>query len=137
MTAKTTKRKRPGTGAKRPSSLGPSAARAYSQKQTGTIGASPHNALNHARRTRCPNARGSYIWSLSTDRAAELPCRRWDCPYCQLRKQAAARRVIQVGIETAWAHDERVRFMTLTDSSAETMTVAGLCMTHGTGYARA
>ncbi len=126
MTATASKRKRPGTGAKRPSSLGPSGARTLSQKQTGSIECSPHNALNHARRTRCPNARGSYIWSLSTDRAAELPCRRWDCPYCQLRKQAAARRVIGEGLRTAWANGERVRFMTLTDGSAGTMTVAGL-----------
>lgn len=126
MTAASIKRKTRATGAKRPSSLGASAASTYSQKQTGTIGASPHNALNRARRTRCPNSRGYYIWSLSTDQAAELPCRRWDCSYCQQRKRAAAQRVIRVGLETAWGRGERVRFMTLTDDSAGELTVAGL-----------
>lgn len=123
MSATTTKSKREATGAQRPSSLGASAASTYSQKQTESLGSSPHNAINHARRTRCPNSRGSYIWSLSTDRAAELPCRRWDCPYCQQRKKAAACRVIRTGIETAWVAGERVRFMTLTDDSAGTKTV--------------
>lgn len=77
-----------------------------------------------ARRTQCPNARGSYIWSLSTDRASEIACGRWDCSWCQWRKRAAACLILQWGLETAWARGERVRFLTLTDGSRGKMTVA-------------
>lgn len=115
-----------GTGAQRPSSLGPSAARTYSQKQTLGFSRSPYNAINHARRTRCPNFGGSYIWSLSTDRAAQLACGRWDCGWCQRRKRAAARMVIDRGIQMAWTRGERLRFMTLTDGRSGAMTVADL-----------
>lgn len=123
----TTQRQARATGAQRPSSLGPSAARTNSQTQRRGRGASsPHNALQRARRTQCPNARGSYIWSLSSDRASEIACGRWDCSWCQWRKRAAACLVIRIGLETAWARGERVRFMTLTDGSNGDMTVADL-----------
>jgi hypothetical protein len=112
-------------GAQRPPSLGPSAARTISQTQRrGAPSRSPHNALLRARRTQCPNARGSYIWSLSTDRASEIVCGRWDCSWCQWRKRAAACLVLQWGLQTAWALGERVRFLTLTDGSKGAMNVA-------------
>jgi hypothetical protein len=115
----------PVAGAQRSPSLGPSAARTNSQKQRrSSASRSPHNALRRARRTQCPNARGSYIWSLSTDRASEIACGRWDCSWCQWRKRAAACVILQVGLEVAWARRERVRFLTLTDGSKGKMTVA-------------
>lgn len=64
------------------------------------------------------------MWSLSTDRASEIACGRWDCSWCQWRKRAAACVVLQVGLEVAWARGERVRFLTLTDGSRGAMNVA-------------
>jgi hypothetical protein len=64
------------------------------------------------------------MWSLSTDRAAEIACGRWDCSWCQWRKRAAVMLILRVGLEVAWARGERVRFLTLTDGSRGEMTVA-------------
>ena len=80
--------------------------------------------MRRARRTGCPNARGAYLWALSSDRAAEVACGRWDCSWCQWRKRAAAKLVLASGMERAWARGERIRFMTLTDDSKGAMTVA-------------
>lgn len=66
------------------------------------------------------------MWSLATDRAAQMACGRWDCSWCQWRKRAAAELVIVVGLERAWARGERVRLMTLTDGPTGAMTVADL-----------
>jgi len=115
----------PGAGASRPPSLvRPSAARTISLGQRKVGGPSPHKALKGARRSQCPRAHGSFVWSLSTDRAAEIACGSWDCSWCQWRKRAAARIVLQVGLERAFGAGERVRLMTLTDNGDGAMTVA-------------
>lgn len=75
----------------------------------------------------CPSiAHPLYAFSRSTNRAYAMACGSWGCPSCSRKKKAIARRAIEVGQARAFARNERVRFLTLTDGSAGAMTVADL-----------
>lgn len=67
-----------------------------------------------ARRSWCSSSR-RYLASVTTGRAFTLPCHAWNCPGCNRRKWFACRELFRIGVESAWARDERVRFVTLTD----------------------
>jgi hypothetical protein len=81
-------------------------------------------AVRNAKATRCPNSVVPvFAWSLSSDKAYQIACGAWACPYCGRKKRAAAVLVIANGCERAFARGERVRLITLTDGARAQLTV--------------
>ena len=76
------------------------------------------SVVSSARRSWCSSSR-RYLASVTTGRAFALPCHAWNCPGCNKRKWFACRELFRIGIESAWARDERVRFLTLTDQHGQ------------------
>ncbi|MBA3841343.1 MAG: hypothetical protein H0X39_01765 [Actinobacteria bacterium] len=70
-------------------------------------------AVATAKPTFCDTSR-RFLASIETGKAFALPCLSWSCEKCNRRKWHAARELFRLGIEAAWARDERVRFLTLT-----------------------
>jgi hypothetical protein len=70
-------------------------------------------AVRGARACWCSNS-VRFLASVTTGKAFALPCLSWSCEKCNRRKWHAARELFRLGIESAWAKDERVRFLTLT-----------------------
>lgn len=85
-------------------------------------------AVKSASRTSpCPSiSHPLYAFSRSTGKAYAMACGSWACPSCARKKKAIARRAIEVGQTRAFARNERVRFLTLTDAAAGLMSVADL-----------
>jgi hypothetical protein len=82
---------------------------------------------NAARSSPCPSiSYPLYAFSRSTGRAFAMACGSWGCPSCARKKKAIARRAIEVGQARAFAHNEQVRFLTITDGAEGTMTVSEL-----------
>lgn len=116
-------------------SLGASGASTLSQKDhpANRLSASSvriHRAVREAeQRSTCPSlAHPLYAYSQSSGKAFPMACRAWGCPgpACGPRKKAAARKAIEIGMLRAFAANNRVRFLTLTDTSEGSMTVADL-----------
>lgn len=70
--------------------------------------------MARAAKTRCPKWQGLCLVNLQSRLAFEVSCQRWDCPHCVQVKAAVARWMIERGMRSARALDQRVRFITLT-----------------------
>ena len=101
--------------------LGPSTARAKSQKQRvrGAKPTTPEAAVSSAPRARCPNAPRRWVWELRTGKTSQLACGRWSCPVCGVKKRAAAEVVFESGMVKARSRGERLRLITLTDGTGD------------------
>ncbi len=82
--------------------------------------------VRRSRKSPCPMATGSYLWSLPTSRGFEIGCQSWRCSYCGRKKRAAARLVLVDGLRGAFERGEWVRLVTYTDptSGAGDLTVS-------------
>lgn len=83
-------------------------------------------AIQEGRIPKCESFSGLWFVSESSNRAVGQRCQRWTCNSCAIFKRIAAVYLIQLGIERAQEDKRKIRFITLTDTSAGDMNMRDL-----------